>query len=151
MGFNLLCCILSVSIILATTGNIKNFLLSFLFPNGPKSSNLMKLKVWCFFSVWNLCCSLQVLGDDDKRARYDRGEDMEDMGMGGGGGGGGNPFGGGGQQFSFHFEGGFPGGGFDGGFPGGYQFHFWHRWNEGIIFCCCKYRRFRFLCPNQFD
>ncbi|KAJ6968550.1 dnaJ protein P58IPK [Populus alba x Populus x berolinensis] len=64
----------------------------------------------------------EVLGDDDKRARYDRGEDMEDMGMGGGGGG--NPFGGGGQQFSFHFDGGFPGGGFDGGFPGGFQFHF---------------------------
>lgn len=46
------------------------------------------------------------------------------MGMGGGGGG--NPFSSGGQQFSFHFDGGFPGGGFDGGFPGGggFQFHF---------------------------
>lgn len=32
------------------------------------------------------------------------------MGMGGGGGGGFNPFGGGGQQFTFHFEGDFPGG-----------------------------------------
>ncbi|GFZ14293.1 DnaJ P58IPK-like protein [Actinidia rufa] len=31
-------------------------------------------------------------------------------------GGGFNPFGGGGQQFTFHFEGGFPGGGFPGGF-----------------------------------
>nr|ABK92962.1 unknown [Populus trichocarpa] len=70
----------------------------------------------------DIAAAYEVLGDDDKRARYDRGEDMEDMGMGGGGGG--NPFGGGGQQFSFHFEGGFPGGGFDGGFPGGYQFHF---------------------------
>ncbi|KAJ6303710.1 hypothetical protein OIU77_017567 [Salix suchowensis] len=65
----------------------------------------------------------KVLGDDDKRSRYDRGEDIEDMGMGGGGGG--NPFSSGGQQFSFHFDGGFPGGGFDGGFPGGgFQFHF---------------------------
>lgn len=45
---------------------------------------------------------------------------MEDnMGMGGGHGGF-NPFGGGGgggQQYTFHFEGGFPGGGF-GGFDG---------------------------------
>lgn len=40
------------------------------------------------------------------------------MGMGGGGG---NPFGE--QQFTFHFEGGFPGGGFHGGgFPGGFGF-----------------------------
>lgn len=50
------------------------------------------------------------------------------MGMGGGGGGGFNPFGGGfgggGQQYTFHFEGGFPGGG--GGFPGGgFGFNFW--------------------------
>ncbi|XP_077239506.1 dnaJ P58IPK-like protein [Tasmannia lanceolata] len=58
----------------------------------------------------------EVLGDDDKRVRYDRGEDIENMGMGMGG----NPFGGGGfhggQQFTFHFEG--------GGFPGGYGFNF---------------------------
>lgn len=70
----------------------------------------------------------QVLGDEEKRTRYDRGEDLEDMGMGGGGGGGGfNPFGGGGQQFTFTFDGGFPGG-FGGGFPGGggggFEFHF---------------------------
>ncbi|KAK9124299.1 hypothetical protein Sjap_013901 [Stephania japonica] len=61
-----------------------------------------------------------VLGDDDKRVRYDRGEDIEDMGMGSGGGGF-NPFGRGEQQFTFHFEGGFPGGGFPGGFGG---FHY---------------------------
>ena len=73
----------------------------------------------------------QVLSDEDKRTRYDRGEDLEDTGMGGGGGGF-NPFGGGGfggQQYTFTFEGGFPGGGFPGGgfgggFPGGYEFHF---------------------------
>ncbi|KAJ6750121.1 hypothetical protein OIU85_000726 [Salix viminalis] len=72
----------------------------------------------------DIAAAYEVLGDDDKRSRYDRGEDIEDMGMGGGGGG--NPFSGGGQQFSFHFDGGFPGGGFDGGFPGGggFQFHF---------------------------
>ncbi|KAJ4830163.1 DnaJ sub C member 3 [Turnera subulata] len=78
-----------------------------------------------------IAAAYEILGDDDKRARYDRGEDIEDMGMGGGGGGF-NPFGGGGQQFTFHFDGGFPGGGggfpgggFDGGFPGGgFQFHF---------------------------
>lgn len=64
-------------------------------------------------------CILQVLGDDEKRAKYDRGEDIEDMGMGGGGF---NPFGGGGgggdggQQFTFTFDGGFPGGFGDGGF-----------------------------------
>lgn len=54
--------------------------------------------------------------------RYDRGEDLEEMGMGGGGGF--NPFGGGGgggQQYTFHFEGGFPGGGFPGG---GFGFDF---------------------------
>lgn len=51
---------------------------------------------------------MQVLGDDEKRARYDRGEDVDEMGMGGGGAGF-NPFGGG-QPFTFHFEGGFPGG-----------------------------------------
>lgn len=49
------------------------------------------------------------------------------MGMGGPGGGGFNPFGGGGQPFTFTFEGGFPGGGFGGGFPGGgggFEFNF---------------------------
>ncbi|KAF5737572.1 dnaJ subfamily C member 3 [Tripterygium wilfordii] len=62
-----------------------------------------------------IAAAYEVLGDEEKRTRYDRGEDIEDMGMGGGGGGGG------GQKYSFHFEGGFPGGfgGFDGGFPGG--------------------------------
>ncbi|KAH9310034.1 hypothetical protein KI387_037945, partial [Taxus chinensis] len=48
----------------------------------------------------------EVLGDDEKRMKYDRGEDIEEPGMGAGGF---NPFGGG-QQFTFHFEGGFPGG-----------------------------------------
>ncbi|KAL5711428.1 DnaJ protein P58IPK B [Ranunculus cassubicifolius] len=62
-----------------------------------------------------IAAAYEVLGDDEKRVRYDRGEDMEEMGMGHGGGGGGfNPFGAGGQQYTFHFEGGFPGGG--GGF-----------------------------------
>lgn len=54
-----------------------------------------------------------MLGDEEKRVRYDRGEDLDEgTGMGGGGF---NPFGGG-QQFTFHFDGGFPGGGFPGGF-----------------------------------
>ncbi|OIW21555.1 hypothetical protein TanjilG_06248 [Lupinus angustifolius] len=66
----------------------------------------------------------EVLSDEDKRVRYDRGEDLEDAG-GMGGGGGFNPFGGGGQQYTFTFDGSFPsGGGFGGGFPGGYEFHF---------------------------
>ncbi|GLT89761.1 hypothetical protein SLE2022_077320 [Rubroshorea leprosula] len=70
-----------------------------------------------------IAAAYEVLGDEEKRTRYDRGEDIEDMGMGGGGGGF-NPFGGGGQQFTFHFEGGFPGG-FGGGFPGGgFDFQF---------------------------
>ncbi|XP_051152383.1 dnaJ protein P58IPK homolog isoform X2 [Andrographis paniculata] len=61
-----------------------------------------------------IAAAYEVLGDEDKRTRYDRGEDIEEgMGMGGGGGGF-NPFGAGGQQFTFHFEGGFPGGGFGG-------------------------------------
>lgn len=65
-------------------------------------------------------CKWQVLGDEEKRTRYDTGEDMEEgNGMGGGGGfnpfgggGGFNPFGGGGggQQYTFHFEGGGDGG-----------------------------------------
>ncbi|XP_068318649.1 dnaJ protein P58IPK homolog [Pyrus communis] len=79
-----------------------------------------------------IAAAYEVLGDEDKRTRYDRGEDIEEMGMGGGGGGF-NPFGGGGggQQFTFTFEGGFPGGGgggggggFGGGFPGGFDFQF---------------------------
>eukprot|EP00897_Mesotaenium_endlicherianum_P006267 jgi/Mesen1/5669/ME000288S04880 len=53
----------------------------------------------------------EVLGDEDKRTRYDRGEDLDEQQQGGGPGG---PFGGG-QQFHFTFEGGFPGGGFPGG------------------------------------
>ncbi|EXC16235.1 DnaJ homolog subfamily C member 3 homolog [Morus notabilis] len=57
-----------------------------------------------------IAAAYEVLGDEEKRTRYDRGEDLEDMGMGGGGGGF-NPFGGGGQQFHFTFDGGFPGGG----------------------------------------
>ncbi|CAL9767623.1 unnamed protein product [Musa acuminata subsp. burmannicoides] len=61
-----------------------------------------------------IAAAYEVLGDEEKRVRYDRGEDLDEgMGMGGGGF---NPFGGGGQQFTFHFEGGFPGGGFPGGF-----------------------------------
>ncbi|XP_008793354.2 dnaJ protein P58IPK homolog B [Phoenix dactylifera] len=68
-----------------------------------------------------IAAAYEVLGDEDKRTRYDRGEDVDDMGMGMGGGGF-NPFGGGGggQQFTFQFEGGFPGG----GFPGGFGFNF---------------------------
>lgn len=72
-----------------------------------------------------IAAAYEVLGDEEKRARYDRGEDEDGMGMGGGPGYGGfgfggfDPFGGGGQQYTFHFEGGFPGGG--GGFGG---FHF---------------------------
>ncbi|KAK9724074.1 hypothetical protein RND81_05G046000 [Saponaria officinalis] len=66
-----------------------------------------------------IAAAYEVLGDDEKRARYDSGEDEEGMGMGGGGFHGGygfggfDPFGGGGggQQYTFHFEGGFPGGG----------------------------------------
>ncbi|KAG4913390.1 hypothetical protein JHK86_053823 [Glycine max] len=65
-----------------------------------------------------IAAAYEVLSDEDKRVRYDRGEDLEEMGTGGGGGGGGfNPFGGGG--YTYTFEGGFPGGGFGGGFPGG--------------------------------
>ncbi|XP_058738135.1 dnaJ protein P58IPK homolog [Vicia villosa] len=70
-----------------------------------------------------IASAYEVLSDEDKRTRYDSGEDLEDSGMGGGGGGGFNPFGGGGQQFHFTFDGGFPGGGFPGG-GGGYEFHF---------------------------
>ncbi|KAF3442851.1 hypothetical protein FNV43_RR16769 [Rhamnella rubrinervis] len=71
-----------------------------------------------------IAAAYEVLSDEEKRTRYDRGEDLEDMGMGGGSGGGGfNPFGGGGQQYTFTFDGGFPGGS-GGGFPGGFEFHF---------------------------
>ncbi|KFK38363.1 hypothetical protein AALP_AA3G104400 [Arabis alpina] len=59
-----------------------------------------------------IAAAYEILSDEEKRARFDRGEDLEDMGMGGGGGGGFDPFGGGGQQYTFHFEDGFPGGGF---------------------------------------
>ncbi|KAE8818865.1 DnaJ protein P58IPK [Hordeum vulgare] len=52
--------------------------------------------------------------------RLDRGEDLDEVGMGGGGGGF-DPFGGdGGKQYTFHHGGGFP----RGGFPGGFQFNF---------------------------
>ena len=57
------------------------------------------------------CDFVQVLGDEEKRERYDRGEDLEEQ-HGGGGGGFHQEFHGGGQTFSFQFEGGFPGGGF---------------------------------------
>lgn len=70
-----------------------------------------------------IAAAYEVLSNEEKRTRYDRGEDIEDMGGGGGGGGGGFNFGGGGQQFTFSFEGGFPGG-FGGGFPGGGGFEF---------------------------
>uniref|UniRef100_A0A0E0JUC6 J domain-containing protein n=1 Tax=Oryza punctata TaxID=4537 RepID=A0A0E0JUC6_ORYPU len=71
-----------------------------------------------------IAAAYEVLGDEDKRVRYDRGEDLDEMNMGGGGGGF-NPFGGGGQQYTFHYDGGFHGGGFPGGgFPGGFQFNF---------------------------
>ncbi|PPR90470.1 hypothetical protein GOBAR_AA30228 [Gossypium barbadense] len=46
-----------------------------------------------------IAAAYEVLGDDEKRAKYDRGEDIEDMGMGGGGFPGG--FGGGGFGFNF--------------------------------------------------
>ncbi|XP_022846211.1 dnaJ protein P58IPK homolog [Olea europaea var. sylvestris] len=64
-----------------------------------------------------IAAAYEILGDEEKRTKYDMGEDIDEgMGMGGGGF---NPFGGGGQgqQYTFHFEGGFPGGGF-----GGFQF-----------------------------
>ncbi|KAG6697018.1 hypothetical protein I3842_09G178900 [Carya illinoinensis] len=68
-----------------------------------------------------IAAAYEVLSNEEKRTRYDRGEDIEDTGMGNGGGG--FNFGGGGQQFTFSFEGGFPGG-FGGGFPGGGGFEF---------------------------
>ncbi|XP_019426216.1 PREDICTED: dnaJ protein P58IPK homolog [Lupinus angustifolius] len=74
-----------------------------------------------------IAAAYEILSDEDKRVRFDQGEDLEDTGGMGSGGGGFNPFGGGGQQYTFTFDGGFPGGGgggFGGGFPGGYEFHF---------------------------
>ncbi|KAI3512109.1 hypothetical protein L1887_19306 [Cichorium endivia] len=66
-----------------------------------------------------IAAAYEILGDEEKRTKYDSGEDIEE-GMNMGGGGGFNPFGGGGYGgggrggggFTFHFEGGFPGGGF---------------------------------------
>ncbi|GBG81390.1 hypothetical protein CBR_g32064 [Chara braunii] len=49
----------------------------------------------------------EILGDEEKRTKYDRGEDVEEMMQGGGPGFGDFS----GQHFTFHFEG-FPGGGF---------------------------------------
>ncbi|KAE8798387.1 DnaJsubfamily C member 3 [Hordeum vulgare] len=67
-----------------------------------------------------IAAAYEVLSDEDKRVRYDRGEDLDEVGMGGGSGGF-DPFGGGGgQQYTFHHGGGFP----KGGFPGGFQFNF---------------------------
>ncbi|CAH9096137.1 unnamed protein product [Cuscuta europaea] len=63
----------------------------------------------------DVAAAYEVLGDEDKRTRYDRGEDIDEAGSGMGGGGFHHPFHGG--NFEFHFEGGFPGGGF-----GGFQF-----------------------------
>ena len=60
---------------------------------------------------------MQVLSDEDKRVRYDRGEDLDEMG-GGGSGDGFNPFGGGGgQQYTFHTMVGSPAGAVAEGFP----------------------------------
>ncbi|KAI3500456.1 hypothetical protein L1887_36277 [Cichorium endivia] len=65
-----------------------------------------------------IAAAYEILGDEEKRTKYDSGEDIEE-GMNMGGSGGFNPFGGGGYGgggrgggFTFHFEGGFPGGGF---------------------------------------
>ncbi|KAE8801831.1 DnaJsubfamily C member 3 [Hordeum vulgare] len=49
-----------------------------------------------------IAAAYEVLSDEDKRVMYDRGEDLDEVGMGGGGGGF-DPFGGGGgQQYTFH-------------------------------------------------
>lgn len=64
-----------------------------------------------------------VLSDPQKKARFDRGEDLEDMQGGGGGFGGMDPS----DLFAQMFGGGGMGGGFGGGFPGGHShggFHF---------------------------
>lgn len=63
----------------------------------------------------DIAAAYEVLGDEEKRTRYDRGEDIDEAVSGMGGGGFHHPFQGG--NFQFHFEGGFPGGGF-----GGFQF-----------------------------
>ncbi|XVF76468.1 hypothetical protein PTKIN_Ptkin13bG0268700 [Pterospermum kingtungense] len=69
-----------------------------------------------------IAAAYEVLGDEEKRSRYDGGGDIEDMGMGDGGF---NPFGGGGgQHFTFTFDGGFHGGFPGGGGGGGYGFNF---------------------------
>eukprot|EP00755_Sulcionema_specki_P017316 Sspe_Gene.64111::Locus_37502_Transcript_1_2_Confidence_0.750_Length_1708::g.64111::m.64111/K09523/DNAJC3; DnaJ homolog subfamily C member 3 len=47
--------------------------------------------------------SYHVLSDDEKRRKYDLGEDLEEQGGGGGFNQGFNPFGGGGGTFHFHF------------------------------------------------
>lgn len=115
-------------------GSVLLFCLNFLISKFMKwnwlygTATVIDIKIClnCAILYWNL----QVLGDEEKRTRYDRGEDIEDMGMGGGGGGGFNPFGGGGQQFTFHFEGGFPGG-----------FNFWLRWSMAICHLICPERR----------
>ncbi|KAI3441848.1 uncharacterized protein J3R85_001897 [Psidium guajava] len=78
---------------------------------------------------WLSYCHSQVLNDEEKRTRYVRGEDIDEMGTGGGGGSGSgifNPFGGRGTAIHFHLQRWFPGGfgGYQGGgFPGGYEFH----------------------------
>ncbi|CAI5468901.1 unnamed protein product [Closterium sp. Yama58-4] len=69
-----------------------------------------------------VAAAYEVLGDEEKRGRYDRGGDVDEPEQQGGGGG--FPFG---QNVRFHFQGGggFPGGfpgGFGGGFPGGFHF-----------------------------
>ncbi|XP_042016510.1 dnaJ protein P58IPK homolog isoform X2 [Salvia splendens] len=56
-----------------------------------------------------IATAYEVLGDEDKRTKYDTGEDIDGMGMNMGGGGF-NPFGRGGQRFTFRSQGGFPGG-----------------------------------------
>jgi hypothetical protein len=61
-----------------------------------------------FLMLHNSDLSVQVLGDEEKRTKYDRGEDLEEPAMGHGGFG--HNFAQGGQTFTFHFEGGFPGG-----------------------------------------
>ncbi|MCL4118643.1 UNVERIFIED_CONTAM: hypothetical protein GTU68_038064 [Idotea baltica] len=74
----------------------------------------------------DIAAAKEVLTDEEKRAKFDQGEDPLDPEQNQGFGGQGfNPF----QHFAFRQRGGFPGGGFHGGdFPGGddggYQFKF---------------------------
>eukprot|EP00271_Cylindrocystis_brebissonii_P014374 TRINITY_DN35716_c0_g1_i1.p1 TRINITY_DN35716_c0_g1~~TRINITY_DN35716_c0_g1_i1.p1 ORF type:complete len:500 (+),score=130.81 TRINITY_DN35716_c0_g1_i1:632-2131(+) len=63
----------------------------------------------------DVAAAYEVLGDEEKKGRYDRGEEVEDQP--GQGGPGFNPFGHGGQQFHFQY-----GGGGGGGFPHGFGF-----------------------------